>query len=366
MKKKILFIIWSYTYGGGAEALLTVIVNHLNPEKYDISIIEYEHAETKIEKVNDNIHILPYIQAVQTEEKYSKTYQLYHSPEVLIRTYIKKEFDLYVSFNYLIPTFLLPKGTKNISWIHGDVYNLADQNLLRERIRQNNAFGNVEKIVAISDFTEQSLEELFPEHKDKLVKIYNGIDIDKVKKESMEQTNIRIHKPAIVFIGRLEENKNPVRLIHILRLVHDKGLNIHLYYLGEGKLKESIYEEAFKNNLLEYVHCLGYHQNPFPIIKQCDITCLLSKQEGFSMSLLESIALGVPFVATKVGGATELSNKERCGRIIESDEDAQKAILSLLKIEKSSVRRECEKSIQRFNIKRYIAQIEDLFDSVIN
>ena len=138
----------------------------------------------------------------------------------------------------MIPTFLLPKGTKNISWIHGDVYNLADQNFLRERIRQNNAFGNVEKIVAISDFTELSLEELFPEHKDKLVKIYNGIDIDKVKKESMEQTNIQINKPAIVFIGRLEENKNPVRLIHILRLVHDKGLNIHLYYLGEGKLKE--------------------------------------------------------------------------------------------------------------------------------
>ena len=57
-KRKILFIIWSYTYGGGAESLLTMIVNHLNPEKYDISIIEYEHSDVKTEPVNYNINIL--------------------------------------------------------------------------------------------------------------------------------------------------------------------------------------------------------------------------------------------------------------------------------------------------------------------
>ena len=47
MKKKILFIIWSYTFGGGAESLLTSIVNHLNPEKYEISVIEYHHEGIK-------------------------------------------------------------------------------------------------------------------------------------------------------------------------------------------------------------------------------------------------------------------------------------------------------------------------------
>ncbi len=45
MKKKILFIIWSFSYGGGAEALLTMIVNHLDPQKYEIGILEYYHAE---------------------------------------------------------------------------------------------------------------------------------------------------------------------------------------------------------------------------------------------------------------------------------------------------------------------------------
>ena len=41
MKKKVLFIIWSYSYGGGAERVLTNIVNNLDPSKYEIDILEY-------------------------------------------------------------------------------------------------------------------------------------------------------------------------------------------------------------------------------------------------------------------------------------------------------------------------------------
>ena len=38
-KKKILFIIWSFTYGGGAEKILANLVNKLDSNKYDIDII---------------------------------------------------------------------------------------------------------------------------------------------------------------------------------------------------------------------------------------------------------------------------------------------------------------------------------------
>lgn len=365
MKKRILFIIWSYTYGGGAEALLTMIVNHLNPEKYDISIIEYQHAETKTEPVNDNIHVLPYIQAVDTPEKYSKTYQLYNTPEVLIDTYIKKGYDLYVSFNYQKPTFLLPKGTKNIAWIHGDVYDLADEKVLRERKRQDIAFDNVKKIVAISDNTERSLEDLFPNHRDKLVKIYNGIDVGSVRRKSVEKTAINLAIPSILFVGRLEKHKNPVRLVDILKLIHERGPCVHLYFMGEGEEAKSITDKTQEQGLSGFVHLLGYQQNPFPIIKQCDVVCLLSKSEGFSMCLLEAVALDKPFVATKIGGAVELSNNQRCGRVIETDEEAAEAICALLKIGKDDIKEECRKSIERFELERYISQIENLFDAVM-
>lgn len=364
-KKRILFIIWSYTYGGGAEALLTQIVNHLNPEKYDISIVEYEHADIKVEPTNANIHILPPIEAVETPEHRSKTYQLFNEPELLIDTYIRGEYDLYVSFNYQIPTFLLPKGANNISWIHSDVYDLADPKVLREKHRQDVSFGNVKKIVAISDLTFQSLVDLFPQHQDKMIKIYNGIDVSYVRRKAEEKTDVVMEHPALIFVGRLEERKDPVRLVNVLKRVHEYRNDVHLYYLGQGQLLDELINVARENGLMGFVHFFGYYENPFPIMKQCDICCLLSKSEGFSMCLLEAVALDKPFVATPIGGAKELSNDERCGRIVQTDEDAAKAIVELLNLDKRELQSECRKSIARFDLNHYIEQIETLFDMQI-
>lgn len=366
MKKKLLFIIWSYTYGGGAESLLTTIVNHLNSDKYDISIIEFHHAEIKTEPVRDGIHVLPCIEAVETPEKRSKTYQLYHTPEVLIDAYIEKGYDLYISFNYQIPTFLLPKGTKNIAWIHSDVYDLAEKNMQRERRRQDTAFYNVRKIVAISDNTERSLRDLFPEHENKIVKIYNGVDTDIIREKSLESTELIIEGPSIVFVGRLEARKDPVRLVHVLHMIHERGMRIHLYYIGQGEEQARIIQKTDEYGLIEFVHLLGYQQNPYPIIRQCDVVCLLSKSEGFSMCLLESIVLGKAFVASCVGGAEELSNHQQCGRVVKTDEDAVSAVCELLKKKQEEIRSACNESLKRFGLTHYIEQVENLFDSVID
>ena len=45
--KRIFFIINCFSMGGGAESLLTQIVNHLNPEKYEIGIMEIIHDTVK-------------------------------------------------------------------------------------------------------------------------------------------------------------------------------------------------------------------------------------------------------------------------------------------------------------------------------
>ena len=364
-KKRLLFIIWSYTYGGGAEALLTMIANNLNPQKYDVSIIEYHHAEIKTEPVHDHIHVLPPIEAVPTPENRSKTWQLYHSPDVLINTYIKKDYDLYISFNYLIPTFLLPAGTKNISWIHGDVYDLAEEKVLRERKRQDVAFHKARKIVVISDNTERSVIDLFPDHADKVVKIYNGVDTDKVRRRSAEETAIRLEGPSLLFVGRLDENKNPARLVRVLKLVHERGIRAHLYFMGKGDEDQKVLARTEEENLHGFVHLLGYQQNPFPVIRQCDVVCLLSRSEGFSVSLLEAVALDRPFIAPRIGGAVELSDHGSCGTIIETDEEAAEAICTLLKREKEEIAAACRKSIERFALSHYIGQIETLFDSVM-
>lgn len=365
MKKKILFIIWSYTFGGGAESLLTSIVNYLNPQKYDIDIIEYHHEEIKKEPVNNNIHILPCIQAQNKLKRRFQTFRLYVCPQTLVNQYIGKDYDLYIAFNYLTPSFLLPKGTKNIVWMHGSIYDLAEKKSIWKRKEQDMVLYNVQKIVTISDLTEKSVIELYPQHKNKIVKIYNGIDTEAVREKALENTCVKLEKGSLLFIGRLDAGKDPVRLINVLKLVHEKKSDVHLYFLGTGEKENNVINQAKKLDLAEYVHMLGYHQNPFPIIKQCDIVCLLSKLEGFSMCLLESVSLGKPFVATNVGGAKELSNGQRCGRVIDTDKQAAEAICDLLNSNKSEIVKECQNSIERFEFKNYIKQIQELFDDVI-
>ncbi len=362
--KRVFFIINCFSLGGGAEALLTQIVNHLNPEKYEIGIMEISHYDVKREPVNGSIKIYPYYVKADDPERNSKMYSVYHEWDKVIRKHIPQDYDLYVSFNYLKPSFLLPPGKKCIAWIHGDVYDLAQPDKREERALQEEAFHKAGRIVAISDVTAQSLLDLFPGHKDKMRVIYNGIDIERVRQRAGEDTEVRLQHPALLSVGRLDANKNPLRLLDIFEEVRRKNQNVHLYYLGFGSLEGEVRKAAREKGIGDYVHLLGYHDNPFPIIRQCDVSCMFSLSEGFPMALLESVALDKPFVSSVIGGARILANKGRCGRVTETNGEAVDAIEELIDADKSRTARECRESILRFGLDEYIRQIEELFDEM--
>lgn len=363
--KRLFFIINCYSKGGGAEAVLTKIVNHLNPEKYEIGIMEIIHDTIKREPVNQNIRLYPYYVKADDPERKAKMYFVYHEWDKVISEYIPPDYDLYISFNYLKPTFLLPPDKKTVAWIHGDVYDLAKADKAEERALQEEAFHKVDKIVSISDITTESLTELFPNHSDKIEIIYNGIDVEETREKAKAPTEIRLQHPAILSVGRLDANKNPLRLLDIFEKVYHENHTVHLYYLGYGALEEAVKEKAKEKGMEENVHLLGYHDNPFPIIAQCDISCMFSHSEGFPMALLESVALDKPFVSSVVGGSRILANGQRCGRTVEKDEEAAAAIAELLRTDRQQLVEACRESIKRFELETYIRRIEELFDRML-
>ena len=363
--KKILFIIWSHSLGGGAETLLTTIVNHLDPAKYQIGIVEAYHSTVKRELVNSKIKIYAPITFEGDTEYQKKLYYIYHEPDRMTRKYIPSGYDLYVSFNYQVPSFLLPNGTKNISWVHGAVWDLVENGLDDYRYLQGKAFEKAAKIVSISDVTTNSIQTLFPEHANKIVEIYNAVNIKKIREKAESFTEIKLRHPSIIYVGRLDENKNPLRMVDIFQQVAKVNSTIHLYFLGKGGLESQVWKKVGEYGLLERVHILGYVDNPFPIMQQADVCCMTSRSEGFPMSLLESVALYVPFVSTAVGGAKILANKERCGRVYATDEEAAEYILEFLGKSREVIKEECEKSIGRFDLNVYISKIEQLFDEVL-
>lgn len=368
MKKRILFIIGSFSTGGGAQSLLTRIANNLSMDKYEVSIIEIIHKDIKTEDTKPEIKILPYIMCADDSAYKEKMYHVYHNPGQVFDEFIGNHYDLYVAFTYMRPILLLPEGQRCISWMHGDIYNLLENRgkIPENRRLENEALYKVKKIISASDHTTQSVIDVHPDHREKLITIYNGIDIEEIRRKAGLSTDICLKFPSMLFIGRLEENKRPLRLLDILEKVHKKNPKVHLYFMGWGVQEEEVRTQIQLRGLEAFAHLLGYQDNPFPVIAQCDVVCLLSKSEGFPMCLLESVALDKPFIATDIGGAKTLSNHQTCGKIIETDQEAADAVIEFMEMDKAEIQNRCRESIVRFDFDKYIAQIEAVFDEVLS
>ena len=328
MKNKILFIIWSYTSGGGAEKVLNTLIDALSVYNYDIDVLEYWHSEYS--NNNENIHSLKFIVDAKNDNKLVKVIKMflvYFFPEVLRKKYTYSKYDVEISFNYMIPTFLLKKDNKKIAWIHGDIYELSHKKI--KRIIQKKYLDRVDKIVAISENTYNSILYVYPEYKNKTIIINNSYDFKYIINKAKEKKiSCDCKKKRLLYLGRFDDNKNPLFLINIIKRLNRN--DIKLLCIGEGNLKESLIDKLKNENLEDIVEIKDYQVNPYPYIYNSDILLCCSKSEGFPTVIVEGMILGKPFVSTCVGGTKELSNDDKCGFVANDANEYVKKLECLL------------------------------------
>ena len=339
MKKKILFIIWSFTAGGGAEKVLATLVNNMDKSKYDIDILEYENFDYKIESLENHINLLKSVNINQKSNKINNKIEKYYyfinskinkfyllfAPTFLRKKVLKEmedKYDLEIGFNYLIPSFIISKSknAKKILWIHSSIedLNYKKNKDLRTKIlykKQKKAFDQIDKIVAISNKTEKSILDLYPESQSKLIKIYNGYNFEKIIEMGKLSCSYRKETFCIVGAGRLTTQKNFSLLIEVAKSLKERNLQFEIIILGEGEMREKLEEEILCNGLEKYIKLLGYIENPYPYYSQADLFCMTSIAEGFPTVLIEAMSLGCPFISTPVAGTEELALDGKCGLI---------------------------------------------------
>ena len=104
-------------------------------------------------------------------------------------------------------------------------------------------------------------------------------------------------------VGSLNRLKGHHLLVEALA---EPGLgDFHLIILGEGPERESIECLARALNIEDRVHLLGICTDPLPWIAASDVMVHPSEYEGLSLALIEARSLGVPVIATEVGGIPE-------------------------------------------------------------
>ncbi len=363
-KKKILFFMWSFSLGGGAEKILSTIVSNLDPEKYDIDILEMEHFDKGYESVPKHVRILKSFQDYR-QARWLRAFlwrMRIYFPRLTRRLLVKDDYDVEVSFTIMNPPLLFSKRkeVKKISWIHGSIEEfLKDSSKRESHGRQLDA---ADTIVGISKKTSHSIKEVYPDYASKLQTVYNGYDFKTILEKSQEKIDIEIEPQSICTIGRIEENKGSDRVVEVIRLLHQKGKNYHLYFIGTGDMEEELRKRVKEYELEEYVHFLGYQKNPYQYLSQMKVLLSMSKQEGFPGVYVEALSLGLPFVSTDVGGAEELSQEGRFGQIIESNQEAAQAITNYMTSASNFDVNEASQFIQQFTIAKQIEQVEKLLE----
>lgn len=149
-----------------------------------------------------------------------------------------------------------------------------------------------------------------PENKFKV--IYNGVDFDEIESQASEEKNkirrdIGIPEDAIAICGifRLSAEKRPEMFFEITGTLMEKFPQLYIVHAGDGSralhLKRKNKFSKNKSRLL----ILGIRDDIVKILKACDILLLTSKNEGTPNVILEAASVGIPVVATNVGGIPE-------------------------------------------------------------
>ena len=96
-----------------------------------------------------------------------------------------------------------------------------------------------------------------------------------------------------------------------------KEKQIHLVIVGEGN-NEGLKTVAKDSNVTDFVHFLGYQNNPFKYLKNALFLVLSSKNEGLPNVILESLACGIPVVSFDCPcGPSEMIINYRNGILVE-------------------------------------------------
>lgn len=196
-------------------------------------------------------------------------------------------------------------ATKKISWIHSE----PQREGLTYKISKR-TYKNFDNIVNVSYACKEMFDNIIPLYKNKSTVIYNTF----MKQEIIDKSNESIGELFsddffnIVTVARINNHQKKInRVIETSEYLIKRGVNNFKWYvIGDGEDLKELQKEVENKKLLNHVFFLGRHANPFPYMKQADITVITSDCEAYPMVSKESMIIGTPVLTTKYPSANEV------------------------------------------------------------
>lgn len=298
---------------GGAQRVMSVIVNH------------YVELGNKVVLVNDikplddciEYTINPRVRRIflsSTKVNNSNYFRIKK-----LRRIIKDEKpDTVLSFlgppNYRMLVATLFIKTRKIVSVRNDPYREYGKGI--KRVIANILFCLANCVVFQ---TEEASLYFFRNIRNKSQVIYNPVDDSFYNHHWCDKSH------DIIYVGRLQTQKNPLLLMKSFEKIAQKHKDTNLRYYGSGGLKEMLVDYAEKHSLSGRVFFHGQTTDIPKVLEKARLYVLCSDYEGMPNALIEAMAVGVPSISTDCpcGGPHEIIKNQSQGILVPCDDVEQ-------------------------------------------
>jgi glycosyltransferase involved in cell wall biosynthesis len=164
---------------------------------------------------------------------------------------------------------------------------------------------------AVLAVSEEARDSMSPRQRARAEVLVHGIDVNAIAALRGERATVRAELGVAddtVLLGTVANyhpKKDWPNLLYAARFLADRGLPVHVCAVGQGPLEAEIEALHRQLDLAGVVTLTGYRPDAVRLMAGCDVFVLGSTWEGLPVALMEASALGLPIVATRVGGIPE-------------------------------------------------------------
>lgn len=164
-------------------------------------------------------------------------------------------------------------------------------------------YNRADYVEAASQGSVDDLRTAFHIRESKLIRIYNGYNHQDILEKSKEEIDPKIKEQiennfTVVTMGRLGKEKGQNQLVRAFALAKKERPDMKLLFLGDGPMKDTLYNTAVKYGVQKDVIFAGFLENPHRYLPHCDVFVFPSLYEGFPNALAEAMICGLPVISS--------------------------------------------------------------------